>query len=451
MWALAEVAAALGCDISSESASLPISAVVTDTRKVVPGCLFIALKGPRFDGHEFVEHAKEQGAAAALVEREVDSALPQLVCADTRLGLGLVARAWRQRFILPLVAVTGNSGKTTVKEMTAALLAPLGCVLATAGNLNNDIGAPLTLLRLSSEHQAGVIELGANHLGEIAWTSQLTAPQVAIITNVTGAHVGEFGGMGQIAQAKSEIFSGLSGHGTAVINRDDRYYAFWAACAAPRQIVSYGLHDDADVHARALSCDPQGRYAFTLVAHGQIMGEVQLPLIGKHNVSNALAASAAALALGVTPEHVVTGLSGLTSLSGRLSVVPGLRNATLLDDTYNANPGAVKAALDALASFPAPRWCALGAMGELGSESQALHAEIGRYAASLGIDTLLTFGEAARAASSAFGRGQHFDDHETLVRHVINTLPPNTTLLVKGSRSAGMETVIAALRADETR
>ncbi|BBI73740.2 hypothetical protein HAALTHF_32410n [Vreelandella aquamarina] len=280
--------------------------------------------------------------------------------------------------------------------MTAALLAPLGCVLATADNLNNDIGAPLTLLRLSSEHQAGVIELGANHLGEIAWTSQLTAPQVAIITNVTGAHVGEFGGMGQIAQAKSEIFSGLSGHGTAVINRDDRYYAFWAACAAPRQIVSYGLHDDADVHARALSCDPQGRYAFTLVAHGQIMGEVQLPLIGKHNVSNALAASAAALALGVTPEHVVTGLSCLTSLSGRLSVVPGLRNATLLDDTYNANPGAVKAALDALASFPAPRWCALGAMGELGSESQALHAEIGRYAASLGIDTLLTFGEAAR-------------------------------------------------------
>ncbi|WP_404463241.1 UDP-N-acetylmuramoyl-tripeptide--D-alanyl-D-alanine ligase [Vreelandella aquamarina] len=451
MWALADIAAALGCQVSVQHASLPISAVVTDTRKIVPGCLFIALKGPRFDGHEFVEHAREQGAAAALVECSVDSALPQLVCADTRLGLGLVARAWRQRFTLPLVAVTGNSGKTTVKEMTAALLAPLGGVMATDGNLNNDIGAPLTLLRLSSEHQAGVIELGANHLGEIAWTSQLTAPQIAIITNVTGAHVGEFGGMGQIAQAKSEILSGLDRHGTAVINRDDRYYAFWAACAAPRQVVSYGLHDDADVHARALSCDSQGRYAFTLVAHGQTLGVVQLPLIGKHNVSNALAASAAALALGVTTEQVVMGLSRLTSLSGRLSSVPGLRQATLLDDTYNANPGAVKAALDALASFPAPRWCALGAMGELGGESHALHAEIGRYAASLGIDALLTFGEAARAASDAFGCGQHFDDHETLVRHVINTLPPNTTLLVKGSRSAGMETVIAALRADETR
>ena len=451
MWALGDIAAVLGCQVSVHHASLPISAVVTDTRKIVPGCLFIALKGPRFDGHAFVEQARELGAVAALVECSVDSALPQLVFSDTRLALGLVARAWRQRFTLPLVAVTGNSGKTTVKEMTAALLAPLGSVLATEGNLNNDIGAPLTLLPLTSEHQAGVIELGANHLGEIAWTSQLAAPQVAIMTNVTGAHVGEFGGMGQIAQAKSEILSGLDRHGTAVINRDDRYYAFWAACAAPRQVVSYGLHDDADVHARALSCDSQGRYAFTLVAHGQPLGDVQLPLIGKHNVSNALAAAAAALALGVTIEQVVEGLGRLTSLSGRLSSVPGLRQATLLDDTYNANPGAVKAALDALASFPAPRWCALGAMGELGSESHALHAEIGRYAASLGIDTLLTFGEAARAASDAFGRGQHFDDHETLVRHIINTLPPNTTLLVKGSRSAGMETVIAALRADETR
>ncbi|MFP3343189.1 UDP-N-acetylmuramoyl-tripeptide--D-alanyl-D-alanine ligase [Halomonas sp. SIMBA_159] len=451
MWALAEIAAALGCHVSAENASLPISSVVTDTRKIEPGCLFIALKGPRFDGHEFVEQAREQGAAAALVERAVDSALPQLICSDTRLGLGLVARAWRQRFTLPLVAVTGNSGKTTVKEMTAVLLAPLGSVLATEGNLNNDIGAPLTLLRLSPQHQAGVVELGANHLGEIAWTSQLAAPQVAIITNVTGAHVGEFGGMGQIAQAKSEILAGLGTQGTAVINRDDRYYSFWAACATPRQIVSYGLHEDADVHARALSCDPQGRYAFTLVANGHVLGDVQLPLIGKHNVSNALAASAAALALGVSAEQVVSGLSRLASLSGRLSVVPGLRQATLLDDTYNANPGAVKAALDALASFPAPRWCALGAMGELGGESHALHAEIGRYAASLGVDALLTYGEAARAASEAFGRGQHFDDHETLVRHVINTLPPNATLLVKGSRSAGMETVIAALRADETR
>ncbi|MDW0358254.1 UDP-N-acetylmuramoyl-tripeptide--D-alanyl-D-alanine ligase [Vreelandella venusta] len=450
-WSLASIASALKLPVPQALCQLSVTAVITDTRHIVPGCLFVALKGPRFDGHDFIEQALDKGAAAALVEHPVDSLLPQLVCADTRLSLGLLARAWRQRCTLPLVAVTGNSGKTTVKEMTAALLSPLGGVLATEGNLNNDIGAPLTLLRLATHHQAGVIELGANHLGEIAWTSQLTSPNVAIITNVTGAHVGEFGGMGQIAQAKSEILAGLVEDGIAVINRDDGYFEFWSACAGNKQVVSYGLHSDADVHASALSCDSLGRYAFTLSERGRVLGDVQLPLIGKHNVSNALAAAAAALALGVTPQQVVAGLCELSSLAGRLSIVPGVRNTTLLDDTYNANPGAVKAALDALANFPAPRWCALGAMGELGSESHALHADIGHYAASLGIDTLLTYGDAARSASEAFGRGQHFDDHETLVRHVINTLPPNTTLLVKGSRSAGMENVITALRADETR
>lgn len=447
-WTLGDVAAALNL-LPPSLPELPLTAVVTDTRQIVPGCLFVALKGPRFDGHEFLEQAYAQGAAAALVEQTASSVLPQLVCADTRLGLGLLARAWRHRYKLPIVAVTGNSGKTTVKEMAAALLAPLGQVLATEGNLNNDFGVPLTLLRLTPVHQAAVVELGANHLGEIAWTSQLTAPDVAIITNVTGAHVGEFGGMGQIAQAKSEILSGLSASGVAVLNREDRYFAFWAACAAPRRVISYGWDSHADVYADALSCDPQGRYAFTLVYQGQAVGNVCLPLMGKHNVSNALAAAAAALMVGVAPAKVVSGLSRLPCLPGRLNSVPGLRNATLLDDTYNANPGAVKAALETLASFPAPRWCALGAMGELGQASETLHAEIGRFAASLGIETLLTYGDAARSASDAFGRGLHFDDHETLVRHIINTLPPDTTLLVKGSRSAGMENVIAALRSDK--
>lgn len=446
-WSLKSVAAALNIPLPVNDIAL--TGIVTDTRKVVPGSLFVALKGPRFDGHDFLEQAREQGAVAALVEQTADSTLPQLQCADTRLGLGLIAQAWRLRYQLPIVAVTGNSGKTTVKEMTAALLAPLGDVLATEGNLNNDFGVPLTLLRLTSDHQAAVVELGANHLGEIAWTSQLTLPEVAIITNVTGAHVGEFGGMGQIAQAKSEILLGLSANGVAVINREDHYFTFWSACAAPRRVISYGWDSQADVYAAALSCNSQGRYAFTLVYHGQPLGKVCLPLIGKHNVSNALAAAAAALAVGITPAHVVAGLSRLPCLPGRLSSVPGLRNATLLDDTYNANPGAVKAALEVLASFPAPRWCALGAMGELGQASEALHAEVGRFAASLGIDTLLTYGDAARSASDAFGRGQHFDDHETLVRHIINTLPPDTTLLVKGSRSAGMENVIAALRSDK--
>ncbi|HAA46225.1 MAG: UDP-N-acetylmuramoylalanyl-D-glutamyl-2,6-diaminopimelate--D-alanyl-D-alanyl ligase [Halomonas sp. 54_146] len=455
-WTIGQVAAALGIEAPPESAHLPVSAVVTDTRNIEPGCLFVALKGPRFDGHDFVENARAQGAVAALVEKPVESPvessveshLPQLICPDTRLALGLIAGAHRNKWQGPLVAVTGNSGKTSVKEMCAALLAPLGDVLATQGNLNNDIGAPLTLLRLRAQHSAAVIELGANHLGEIAWIAHLAKPDVALITNVTGAHVGEFGGMGQIAQAKGELLDALGEHGTAIINRDDRYFSFWAARAAPRRVMSFGFHNQADVSASALSCDSQGRYAFTLLQHGQALGHVQLPLLGKHNVSNALAAAAAALTLGISSEQVIARLQSLHVLTGRLAVVLGLRGAKLLDDTYNANPGAVKAALDTLTSFPAPRWCALGAMGELGDESAALHAEIGRYAASLGIDALLTLGEPARAASEAFGRGLHFNDHEALTRYVTNTLPPDTTLLVKGSRSAGMEHVVNALRTD---
>ena len=448
-WALGQVAAALGIESPSGSAQLIIHSVVTDSRKIEPGCLFVALKGANFDGHDFVERAHALGAVAALVDAPVASDLPQLVCPDTRLALGLLAGEHRRAWHGPLVAVTGNSGKTTVKEMCAALLRPLGEVLATEGNLNNDFGAPLTLLRLRQQHKVAVIELGANHLGEIAWTAPLSQPDIAIITNVTGAHVGEFGGMGQIAQAKSELLVGLSEQGTAILNRDDRYYSFWASRAAPRRVVSFGFHPQAHVSASALSCDPQGRYAFTLLQHGQALGQVRLPLLGKHNVSNALAAAAAALALRVSPEQIVARLETLQALAGRLTVVPGLRGGKLLDDTYNANPGAVKAALDTLASFPAPRWCALGVMGELGDESAALHADIGRYAAELGIDQLLTLGDAASAASEAFGRGLHFNDHEALTRHVTNTLPPDTTLLVKGSRSAGMEHVINALRSDK--
>ncbi|MCP1314698.1 UDP-N-acetylmuramoyl-tripeptide--D-alanyl-D-alanine ligase [Halomonas sp. 707D7] len=444
-WTLEEAAQTLDLPLDDAAPGVALSAVVTDTRQIVPGCLFVALKGPRFDGHDFVAQACEQGAAAVLVETPQAVDAPQLLCADTRLALGLLGRAWRARFKHPIVAVTGNSGKTTVKEMTAHLLAPLGPVLATEANLNNDFGAPLTLLRLNDEHRAGVVELGANHLGEIAWTARLTAPDVAIITNVTGAHVGEFGGMGQIAQAKAEILAGLGADGVAVLNADDRYFATWAALAAPHRVISYGFSSDACVSARGLSCDPQGRYAFTLVENGVSLGEVRLPLPGLHNVSNALAAAAAALVLGVMPENVLAGLGSLVPLKGRLSVLKAKGGATLLDDTYNANPGAMKAALETLKAFPGPHWCALGAMGELGEASEALHAEVGRIARELGIDTLLTCGDAARIISTAHGRGQHFDDHETLARHIINTLPPDATLLVKGSRSAGMESVIAAL------
>ncbi|MCZ0926833.1 UDP-N-acetylmuramoyl-tripeptide--D-alanyl-D-alanine ligase [Halomonas janggokensis] len=450
-WTLGHVAAALAVEVPPSLADMPISTVVTDTRKMVAGGLFVALKGPRFDGHDLLAEAQQAGAAAAVVQTPVKSPLPQLVCPDTRLGLGLLSAAVREAWQGPLVAVTGNSGKTTVKDMTAALLAPLGAVHSTQGNLNNDIGAPLTLLALTPGHQAAVVELGANHLGEIAWTTSLARPQVAVITNVTGAHVGEFGGMGQIAQAKGEVLSGLADDGVAVLNRDDHYYAYWAACAAPRRVISFSIKAPADICAEALSCDSQGRYAFTLNYQGQSLGRVHLPLLGKHNVSNALAAAAAALSLGVSSAQVIERLACLSALPNRLGVLPGLRGANVLDDSYNANPGAVKAALDTLMSLPGPRWCALGAMGELGSDSNALHADIGRYAAQLGVDLLLTLGEVAKPASDAFDGGLNFNDHATLVRHLHNTLPPNASLLVKGSRSAGMEQVVTALRTDKIR
>jgi UDP-N-acetylmuramoyl-tripeptide--D-alanyl-D-alanine ligase len=447
---LGEVAEALG--LAAPTEDLAIGEIVTDTRRLAPGSLFVALRGERFDAHDFLGQAREAGAVAALVERPVDDPLPQLEVADTRLALGLLGRARRRAWGGPLVAVTGNSGKTTVKELLAALLSCRGATLATRGNLNNDFGAPLTLLELTAAHRQAVVELGANHLGEIAWTSVLAEPRVAVITNVTGAHVGEFGGMGRIAQAKGEILAGLPADGVAVLNRDDTFFATWSRLAAPREVLDFGLADGARVTASALACDDLGRYAFTLVVDGREQGRVQLALLGRHNVANALAAAAAALAMGLSPAEVLAGLAGVTPLPGRLSAVAGINGSRLLDDTYNANPGAVKAALDLLVTLPGPHWCLLGAMGELGEASDRLHAEIGRYAQELGIDFLGTLGEAATAASRAFGEGGcHFNDREALTRHVLNHLPPGASVLVKGSRSAGMERVVAALRTDASR
>ncbi|MCW4151659.1 UDP-N-acetylmuramoyl-tripeptide--D-alanyl-D-alanine ligase [Halomonas sp. 18H] len=447
---LSDVTRALG--VEAPGHDVPISTITTDTRQLAPGALFVALVGDRFDAHRFLAEAREADAVAALVESRQDDPLPQVEVADTRLALGLLGRARRRAWGGPLAAVTGNSGKTTVKQMLAGILSRRGDTLATHGNLNNDFGAPLTLLELSAQHQQAVVELGANHLGEIAWTTSLALPDVAVITNVTGAHVGEFGGMGRIAQAKGEILSGLSATGVAVLNRDDRYYPFWASQAVPREVVDYGLHGEGRLQARALVADQLGRYAFTLCFEGRELGRLQLPLIGRHNVSNALAAAGAALALETEPADVLAGLAEVGAVAGRMGIVAGRNGACLLDDTYNANPGAVKAALEALVALPAPRWCLLGAMGELGDAAADWHAEIGRHARALGIDFLGTLGEAAQPASQAFGEGgYHFHDREALTRHVLHHLPPSASVLVKGSRSAGMEHVVAALRSDASR
>ncbi|MGO2133298.1 MAG: UDP-N-acetylmuramoyl-tripeptide--D-alanyl-D-alanine ligase [Halomonas sp.] len=450
-----QVANALGMPATylvADVGSLAVSGIVTDTRELTPGALFVALVGERFDAHDFIAQARDAGAVAAIVETPVDDPLPQLVVPDTRLALGLLGRARRRAWQGPLVGVTGNSGKTTVKQILASLLERRGKTLATHGNLNNDFGAPLTLLGLCAEHRQAVVELGANHLGEIAWTASLAEPDVAVITNVTGAHVGEFGGMGQIAQAKAEVLVSLPSDGVAVLNRDDRYYPLWERLASPRQVLDFGFHPSARLRAETLVCDSLGRYAFTLVYNGRQLGRVQLALLGKHNVANALAAAAAALATGFDESLLAEGLASVAPMPGRMSLVEGVRGAQLMDDSYNANPGALAAALETLASQPSPRWCLLGAMGELGQASEALHAEAGRQARALGIDALLTLGAEARPASQAFGdQGHHFENREALLGYALQHLPPDASVLVKGSRSAGMEAVVAALRPDASR
>lgn len=448
---LGELASVLGITCSTDAAQ-PVTGIASDTRALTHGDVFVALIGERFDAHDFLAQAREAGAIAAVVSRPVEDPLPQLVVADTRLALGLLAQARRQAWGGRLVAVTGNSGKTTVKEILASLLSRQGTTLATRSNLNNDIGAPLTLLGLDRSHRQAVIELGANHLGEIAWTASLAMPNVAVITNVTGAHVGEFGGMGRIAQAKAEILSALPDNGVAVLNRDDVFFAIWQRLAMPHEVIDFGLTAQARMTARELVVDELGRYAFTLVFDGRELGRVSLALLGRHNVVNALAAAAAALAMGLPETELIAGLDSLQPLPGRMAVVPGIRATHLVDDTYNANPGAVKAALELLAELPAPRWCLLGAMGELGEATERLHAEVGQYARELGIDFLGTLGAPARAASLAFGEdGCHFNDWEALARHARDHLPPGASVLVKGSRSAGMERLVTALRRDASR
>lgn len=439
----------------------PFKAPRTDSREVEPADLFFAMRGEVMDGHRFVEGVLAKGAAAVVVDHDMSAEVPtakgrQIIVTDTRLALGLLGAAVRREWGGPLVAVTGNSGKTTVKEMIKSILdrvvSPEHDALATLGNLNSYVGVPFTLCRLRAQHESGVVELGASHVGELAWTAPLVKPQVAVITNVTGAHVGEFGGMARIAQAKAEILSGLAPMGVAVLNRDDRFYSLWRRIAMLRlesnQIIDFGMDEAAQVHARDVSHDQHGCYRFTLVIAGESCGEVRLPLMGEYNLRNALAAAAAAHGLGVDPADIVAGLARVTHVTGRMALTPGRDGRILLDDTYNANPGAFHEALKVLALQPAPRWCLLGAMGELGEDSARWHAEIGQQARALGIDGLIAFGEQARPAAEAFG-GECHEDWAAFSKAIDQQVPKNASVLVKGSRSTHMERAVAHLAASE--
>ena len=442
---LSEVAPALHARLVG--ADVAFSAVSTDSRKIEAGQLFVALTGPNFDGHDYLAEVAAKGAVAALVEREVaGSDLPQLVVSDSRVGLGRLGALNRNAFSQPLAAVTGSSGKTTVKEMLASILRAglQGPVLATRGNLNNDLGAPLTLLELAPEHVGAVIELGANHVGEIAYTVSLTRPQVTIITNAGNAHVGEFGGPEKIVEAKGEILEGLAADGIAVLNRDDKAFATWQARANGRQVLSFALRDQAaDVYASELWRDARGCAGFALAGSAGA-ARIQLNLLGEHNVANALAAAAAAHALGVPLVGIQAGLESLQPVKGRAVAQLATNGARVIDDTYNANPISMCAAVDILAAFSGRTVLVLGDMGELGEWAEQGHRDVGAYAAGK-VDALYAVGPLMAHAVKAFGtQGQHFADQASLIA-ALGRESGDTTILIKGSRSAAMEKVVAAL------
>ena len=439
------------CLLNGEAsgADVVFTTVSTDSRQLSVGALFVALTGPNFDGHDFIAAARERGAVAALVSRPVADPLPQLRVADTRLALGQLAAAWRSRFTGMLVALTGSNGKTTLKEMIAAILRVRGPTLATEGNLNNDIGVPLTLLRLNGEHAHAVIEMGANHPSEIAYLTGLAQPDVAIINNAGPCHLEGFGDVAGVARAKGEIFQGLGPKGVAVINRDDEYADYWVGLNPGRRIMDFGLDRPAMVRGEILDA-ASNRFRLSTTME-EIT--VRLPLTGRHNVRNALAAAAAALAVGATLEDIRRGLESLREVGGRLQHLPGRHGGAVIHDAYNANPASLAAALAAVGARPGRKWLVLGDMRELGSAADAWHARSGSEARVAGFERLYALGEHSRAAVAAFGTGAaHFEDVDALVADLNRDLHQDgepAVVLVKGSRGMRMERVVTALMAGE--
>ncbi|HTS86665.1 MAG TPA: UDP-N-acetylmuramoyl-tripeptide--D-alanyl-D-alanine ligase [Usitatibacter sp.] len=442
MMGLDEAAGAVG---GQARGAARFGGVTTDSRAVDAGDLFVALVGESFDGHDYVAEAVRRGAVAAVVSRRIDAepAIPQVVVADTRIALGRLAAHWRSKFALPLVALTGSNGKTTVKEMLTAILAAHAgdrdAVLATKGNLNNDIGMPLTLLELRERHRYAVIEMGMNHEGEIDYLTRIARPTVALVNNAQRAHVGILGSVEAIARAKGEIYAGLAASGIAVVNADDAFASYWKELNASRRIVTFGLAEGADV--RGLQAGAQARFVTPADAFA-----VALQVRGEHNLRNAAAACAAAYALEIPFHAMQAGLASFAGVPGRLQRRKAPSGAVVIDDSYNANPESMKAALRVLAEEHGRKVFVMGDMGELGADAAAMHAEVGSFARQSGIDALMAVGDASRHAVQAFGRGaMHFDDVDALSRAAVNESAHGATILVKGSRFMKMERVADAL------
>jgi UDP-N-acetylmuramoyl-tripeptide--D-alanyl-D-alanine ligase len=432
----------LGSDTAFDGVSI-------DTRSLSRGELFFAIAGPNFDGSKFLGQAASKGAAGAVVTHAVDENIAQIQVDDTRLALGALGADWRQRQAVTVVGITGSNGKTTLKEMTAACLGRTAPTLATAGNLNNDFGMPLMLLRLESSHEYAVLEMGANHAGEIAYLTALARPDVVVITNAAAAHLEGFGSIQGVAHAKGEILQGAQRPKYAVLNADDDYFDYWQSLVNDIEVLSFGLGENADVRADAIVVD-NGRTRFLLHAQDSVV-PVALQLVGMHNVRNACAAAAVATTLGVAISDVVLALEAVQPVSGRLQPLDGYNGASLYDDTYNANPLSVLAAAEFLVSLPGESYVVLGDMKELGDNELRLHQEVGEELRRYGVQRLFATGDLCRGTVEAFGPGATwYASYDELAAQVLENMTSAVNVLVKGSRSMRMERIVDALRATAT-
>ncbi len=442
---LSEIANAAGAQ--SRVADAEVSAVSTDSRALGPGSVFVALRGARFDGHDFLKDAANAGAAAAIVEETCAADVAQLVVDNALKAYGQIAGLNRDRFSAcggSVIALTGSSGKTSCKEMLAAILSQQFSTLATQGNLNNEIGVPKTLLEIDASHNVAVVEMGAAKPGDIAYLCDFAKPDIALITNAGPAHLEGFGSVQTVAETKGEIYRALTKGATAVINADDHYAPLWRDYAASAQVVNVSLDNPkADVYAKELELSDKGTH-FSLVID-QVSARVTLPVLGRAMVRNALLAAAAARAAGASIDAIQQGLATLKPVAGRVFPMPQPWG-TLIDDSYNANPASVKAAIDVLAEFSGRRLLVLGGMAELGPDSAALHREVGEYARSKGLDGLLACGGLTLPATEGAGKiGEYYSNKEALLTALLEKITAGDTVLVKGSRSAGMDYVVNAV------
>ena len=445
---LAQAATILHTDILALSADTLFNGISIDTSTLQRGNLFVAIKGAHVDGHDYIESAYEKGAAAALITQPVSSLLPQLRVVNTITAMGLLAANWRKRFQIPMIAVTGSSGKTTLKNMIAAILTA-ACqgknesVLATHGTLNNHLGLPLTLARLHTQHRFAVVEMGMNHFGEIEYLTQLAKPTIAVITNAAACHLEGVGDIAGVACAKAEIFLGLSTNGIAILNRDDVFFTFWQEQIKNHLYSSFGYHPNADIRAKIHHSAQKS--AITLCTpKGNI--NLNLPLLGKHNILNALAATATTLSIGIDLATIKQGLENLHPAPGRLQLHTLANGVNIIDDTYNANPFSLQAAVETLATFEGKKILVLGDMKELGVEAKPIHFTAGEKIREAGINYLFTYGELSAYSANAFGEGAyHFDEQKKLIDALKPLLHNQTTILIKGSRSMRMEKIVAEL------